>query len=864
VSSPAWWLGTGAVGAGRDIRGPVTVNVIAGTFDRLHDAIFDPKPLWDALDLERFTGRKLLVKEIEDHVATHRKGYVLVRGEAGVGKSALAAHLVWTRPCIHHFTSLPGARNPEAARRSLSAQLIGACGLAERLVPGDAFPAVADRPDWLLKILQAAAQCRDQIQPAGPLVLVVDGLDEDTGIPLGLPRPEHLPDGVFVVATSRFGLPLPALLGSALLRVIEADSDQNRHDMSGFVMGATAGSGADARLVDRLLARGVAPDNFAGDLVERCAGIWIYLKYVLDDVRHGRRDPADLESLPVRLAGYYLEQVERWRCCEDWRSAGLPALATLAALHRSVTVRELAGFSAVAEDSLGEWLDVRLRPFLVVTRDQRSRICYAVRHQSLRDLFEPGGEGEWDYDFGHRHALPDALVAAHRRIAGVLTPPSIDGHREWDRIDAYARSELAGHAAACGALDELVSEAGLLLAASPASILRQSPAVHSAEGRAALAAYRLTLGDRTGENAATRAWKLHVWARKTRAQRLGTAALRLSGSTWAVERASWQGSVHMVLGSHQGEVLSVAVGRLSGRDVVVSGGEDGTVRVWEPGSEAEPQVLSGLQSEVSSVAVGRLSGRDAVVSGSEDGTVRVWEPGSGAEPLVLSGRQGWVWSVAMGRLSGRDVVVSGGEDGTVRVWEPGSEAEAPLLGSHHGLVWSVAVGCLSGLDVVVSGGEDGTVRVWEPGSEAEPLTQYGYQGRVRSVAVGRLSGRDVVVSGGQDGTVRVWEPGSEAKPLVLSGHQGWVRSVAVGRLSGRDVVVSGGQDGTVRVWEPGSETEPLVLSGHEGRVSSVALGNLSERDVIVSGGEDGAILIWVPVRAEEWGRQSAGRRPPEG
>ena len=35
------------------------------------------------------------------------------------------------------------------------------------------------------------------------------------------------------------------------------------------------------------------------------------------------------------------------------------------------------------------------------------------------------------------------------------------------------------------------------------------------------------------------------------------------------------------LTGHAGAVAAVAVGRAGGRDVIVSGGQDGTVRVWD-------------------------------------------------------------------------------------------------------------------------------------------------------------------------------------------------------------------------------------------------------------------------------------------
>ena len=70
------------------------------------------------------------------------------------------------------------------------------------------------------------------------------------------------------------------------------------------------------------------------------------------------------------------------------------------------------------------------------------------------------------------------------------------------------------------------------------------------------------------------------------------------------------------------------------------------------------------------VAVGRAGDRDVIVSGGDDGTVRVWDAVTG-QPAVppLTGHTGGVYAVAVGRAGDRDVIVSGGHDGTVRVWD---------------------------------------------------------------------------------------------------------------------------------------------------------------------------------------------------
>ncbi|WP_198541712.1 hypothetical protein, partial [Parafrankia colletiae] len=64
-----------------------------------------------------------------------RGGYLLVEAEAGMGKSALAAYLTFTRVWPAHFTRLPDGHTPETARLNLAAQLIARWKL-EDAAPG--------------------------------------------------------------------------------------------------------------------------------------------------------------------------------------------------------------------------------------------------------------------------------------------------------------------------------------------------------------------------------------------------------------------------------------------------------------------------------------------------------------------------------------------------------------------------------------------------------------------------------------------------------------------------------------------------------------------------------------------------------
>jgi eukaryotic-like serine/threonine-protein kinase len=61
-----------------------------------------------------------------------------------------------------------------------------------------------------------------------------------------------------------------------------------------------------------------------------------------------------------------------------------------------------------------------------------------------------------------------------------------------------------------------------------------------------------------------------------------------------------------------------------------------------------------------------------VVSGSDDGTVRVWDLEAGRSlGAPLEGHRRKVVAVAVGELGGRPIAVSGGNDNTVRGLGPG-------------------------------------------------------------------------------------------------------------------------------------------------------------------------------------------------
>ncbi|MEU7908004.1 AAA family ATPase [Actinoplanes sp. NPDC049118] len=900
---------------GTVVNCPTFVSV-EGRPDWLHQAVHTPdwlcRNVFERLDLANFRGRRQLIAEIDGFVASHNYGYVVLLGEAGVGKSTLAAHLMWTRGYPAYFVR-PGERDPVAGRKSLAAQIIMGWGLERQLAPGSLFPVAAENPRWLADVLDAAARERDRVRPGRPLILVVDGLDEaerdrpavDTGIPLGLPVPESLPAGVFIIATSRHGIPLDPLADRARVgwTEIPVESADNLADMRDYLTARVIGTGADRALHDALARHDVAAEFFVETLLARCKGVWIYLRYVLDEIREGIRSPADVASLPTGLRGYYNQQIRRWAGDttpaepDRWDRLRLPALATLAALQRPAGADEVAAIIGPHADpkEIGAWLNGPARPFLDANLDPPGRPTYLVRHQSFRDLFVKAPADHTDAGLGEE--LSRAGRTAHQAITRWLIPVDRDGRPDWDRADGYARLMLAEHAAAAGYLDELMRIAGFPLTCLPWRILRHRHELTTPAGLAAAAALEAATND-WGDDGL---WWLHVWARKTRADALAESVVRRAHWPWVVETGFWSGTTHRTLAGHTGRVGSVAVlPRAGGNDWIVSASDDGTVRLWDPDTAEEARQFTGHGDWWQSVAVlTRPDRRHWVVLGNQRALVRAWDPDTGAEHdlrparLVADGRpahllnrpDGSFWfacPAADGTVeirdleTGREILTLTASPGrlgpvalvvrtdrrhriaavcgsSVYLWDVGSGARIGELTGVLGEVESIAVVPRpDDQHWIVTAGSDRSIQVWDCRTGAHLRDLRGHTGRVWSVAVlPNPDGRHRIVSGSTDRTVRVWDPETGDQVQRFTGHSDWVQSVAVlAGSGGRHRIVSGSADRTVRIWSP--HTQLPGLAGHTAQVESLAvLPRWDGGHWLVSGSADGTVRMWDPVTGEQ-------------
>lgn len=217
-------------------------------------------------------------------------------------------------------------------------------------------------------------------------------------------------------------------------------------------------------------------------------------------------------------------------------------------------------------------------------------------------------------------------------------------------------------------------------------------------------------------------------------------------------------------------------------DILVSGGCDRDVRVWNMHTGASIHTLRGHTSTVRCL---KMSDANTAISGSRDTTLRIWDLPTGICKNVLVGHQA---SVRCLGIHG-DLVVSGSYDTTARIWSISEGRCLKTLAGHFSQIYAIAFDGVR----IATGSLDTSVRIWDPQTGACNAILQGH-----TSLVGQLQMRgDTLVTGGSDGSVRVWSLRAMQPVHRLAAHDNSVTSLQFDDTR----IVSGGSDGRVKIWE---------------------------------------------------------------
>jgi WD40 repeat protein len=258
------------------------------------------------------------------------------------------------------------------------------------------------------------------------------------------------------------------------------------------------------------------------------------------------------------------------------------------------------------------------------------------------------------------------------------------------------------------------------------------------------------------------------------------------------------------LPGHDGGTNCIAWTPASTRRLLASGGQDGTVRLWE-GASGIPAAAARLstgwvehlewnRSPEGKPALAATAGRRLALLGADGAVIA-----SAADaPKTVS-------AITWGHAQKSGPVLAAAHFGGVRIFDAETLAlkkELPYGNGIHALVWSPDGKWL------VSGNQDPSVHLWIPEIDEE-FQMSGYETKVKFLSFD-CSSRWLATAGGKDACV--WDcsgAGPEGRAPEMFPHDGPVTALAFQNAHG--LLASAAQDKGLNLWSP-DRRQPLRAS----------------------------------------------------
>jgi DNA-binding Xre family transcriptional regulator/DNA polymerase III delta prime subunit len=259
-----------------------------------------------------FVGRKYIYGQIDEYLNDKNfpSGYIILKGEPGIGKTALMANLVRQKEWIHHFVT-EVTDSTESFLASICSQLI-----VKYELPYSKLPECQPEQRILTYrkfidedlLPQAIEKVKDNKED-NTVVILVDALDEAKRSPLDgelniLGLPKALPQGVFFIVTSREAEDQHFYVNNNRRIDIKDDDDDNLNDVRRYVWNYLNDPGVKKQIEKWQVSDG----GFVEKITEKSEGNFMYLFYVMTDIKEQKlsEDIEDsIHHLPQGLNGYY-------------------------------------------------------------------------------------------------------------------------------------------------------------------------------------------------------------------------------------------------------------------------------------------------------------------------------------------------------------------------------------------------------------------------------------------------------------------------------------------------------------------------------------------------------------------------------
>ncbi|BAY89048.1 MULTISPECIES: NACHT domain-containing protein [unclassified Tolypothrix] len=354
---------------------------------------FEPFPEWNLDEYPRefkslikekvrsFCGRQFVFDTFKQFCDKNRSGYFTVVGDAGMGKSAIAAKYVWDNksPCYFNIRS-EGRNRPALFLESIRKQLIKRYQLQN-----------VDNAN-LAELLEQVSR---KMTVSESLVIVVDALDEVEQKPGGnlLDLPTALPERVYFLLTRR-----PYTIETKHLYAPDVPMEEldlrrsqyvnlSREDIKEYIRFFLNDDPDYKNAIKQWIQnRNISDDDFVEQVANKSENNFMYLRYVLPGIAKGDYDDLSLKQLPAGLQDYYQVHWQRMGIDEKPQEIKVFILFILVEIGTPIPCEMIAAITEQDEYDVQSVL-YELVEYLKL-QYLEGEICYSIYHASFLDFLK--------------------------------------------------------------------------------------------------------------------------------------------------------------------------------------------------------------------------------------------------------------------------------------------------------------------------------------------------------------------------------------------------------------------------------------------------------------------------------------------
>jgi WD40 repeat protein len=834
---------------------------------------------------DSFAGRKWIFRQIREwQRKSDAPRFLIITGEQGIGKSAIAAQIVDKgkeldiKVDCHHFCSFAKVESVEPigfthflgaqlamtepgyveALRTLQAEKLATAGkggifsvvqnikqMSGTMIGMSLF--IQSDQSWKVftEQIRAPLQLMAKKGNRRRFTIVVDSMDEamltqdPTPIPKLLENYGSDIENARWILTTRPDAGIVELFKAQKVPFIEisATNPNNRKDIRNYIKSQVTRSSKSKNIRSALTKSKIPLSSFIDRAAEKSSGNFLYVHYLLQAAAKGEKKITSLEDLPDGLDDFYRQDLQNRIFGSDnlVDTAIKSVLAILSVYREPLSKSILIKFSGESPEQITQAL-LKISQYLEPRLFDNER--YQIHHSSLIRLLLDGKKAG-------KVLVVDALawhgIIAENYLRFATT--------EWSECDDYGIRFLPYHLFGAGKTQRLsvllldYCWINKKLARTDINTLLADYAYTQNERACVLVEKALRLSGHVLQLDKNELAS-QLTARLCGHEETSTVVANFLENLKQIKKVKKElwikpnrptmaqsgGPLIETFEGHSKFVTSVSVH--PGFNWALSGSFDKTLKLWDLAKCTCIKTFEGHSNCISSVVI-HPDGKRAL-SGSYDNTMKLWNLANGKCIMTLFGHSKAVTSISIHHKGKR--ALSGSWDNTMKLWDLAKGTCVKTIEGHCDSITSVVID-KSGKRAL-SGSVDKTLKLWNLSKGTCIKTIEGHCDSVTSVAINHSGKR--ALSGSVDKTLKLWNLAKGRCIRTFKGHSDSVNSVVICK-DGKQAF-SGSWDKTLKLWNLQNGECIRTFEGHSFPVNSISL-NMKENRAF-SGADDKTLKLW--------------------